>query len=41
MYPSGLIALGGYLPAKPVPPKRLPTLVNLKMNTNKEKRIDN
>jgi len=28
MYPSSLIALGGYLPAKPVPPERLPALIN-------------
>jgi len=28
MHSSGLIALGGYLPAKPVPPKRLPALID-------------
>ena len=28
MYPSGLIALGGYLPAKPVPQKRTPALID-------------
>lgn len=28
MYSSGLIALGGYLPAKPVPPKRLHALID-------------
>ncbi len=34
MYPSGLIALGGYLPAKPVPPARLPALIKfLKQET--------
>jgi 3-oxoacyl-[acyl-carrier-protein] synthase-3 len=27
MYPSGLIALGGYLPAKPVPPAHLSALI--------------
>jgi 3-oxoacyl-[acyl-carrier-protein] synthase-3 len=28
IYPSGLIALGGYLPAKPVPPARLSELID-------------